>query len=291
MIERLVAVDCQVIPTILSTHLKDGGICDYKLLRKLEKAGLISYDPTVFVSAFVQTSGEHIIKNNEHLTRAYRNNRKNHNKNPQVYISKFANQYQYESKTTPEPKRVIQQEAIINEVNQNHNSSKDEQLLYQGKLVPFITLNLSAFDDDPTIKSREFRHIFEFETPITNSNWLYHGNDYYNADEFANPYYQWTAHFISTGELDRQWVLNRCLEIQTNLWADNNKSYFRKLFDYLAVTDDEKIALQDGLMALLTHENKPVVNFALGYLKTIYQDERFNSISYPQNLLSLRNST
>lgn len=271
-IDRLQKMGAPILPTIVSENTKGGTHFDYGLLRKLENKGLLPYDPLVFISAFGSFDQKHIKKHNEHLTRLYRQSNKDG-----VSFSKFYHQYQYEGKQAPDPKKLKQ-------ADQASEQMPDAEL-YEGQAVPFVSLDLSAFDDDPIVKGREFVDLFEHETPIAErSRWGFYRyeDSYHNVKngDFANPFHQWIGHFIATGQMDKHWVLTKCLEIQTSLWADANKSFFRQLFDHLSPTDDDKLALQDSLFVLLTHEHKSVVNFALKHLKSIYQDERFEMAEF-----------
>ncbi|MDO4897565.1 MAG: DUF6493 family protein [Moraxella sp.] len=256
IIARLQQIGSPVLPTVIKVMSDGGFVPDYRLLTQLEKAGLLAYEPVVFVSAFGAMSEKYIVKHNKHLTKHRRHK-----------VSKFYDQYAHENKTAPTPQVITTAEPVVQGES------------YQGQVVPFISLKLSAFDGNPAMIEREFHDLFCHETPIaSNTRWINcrYESDYHNAKDFVNPYHQWIAHFIQTGKMDKMWVLTKCLEIQTGLWADTNKTFFRQLFDHISPSDDDKLALQDNLLALLVHDGKTVINFALKHLKAIYQHDKFH---------------
>ena len=144
-------------------------------------------------------------------------------------------------------------------------------------------INTDYYLTDCVIIERDIPSLFEYETDIhTVNQWkLYRflWNDE-KTKEVGDPYYHIFAFLIKQGKLDRLWVIQKCLEIQSSLWADPSKSYFRKLFEFLLPSESEKITLQDNLLSLLTHENKVVVNFSLNIIKDIYQHTSFDIPSY-----------
>ena len=138
---------------------------------------------------------------------------------------------------------------------------------------------------DDAVINREIPSLFEYETNIQNSSsWIYWQFSYNNKNiensDFVDGFHQIFIHLVENKNLDRNWVLTKCLEIQTNLWQDNAKSYFKKLFLLLEPSQDELIYLQDNLFSLLNHENKSVVNFALSQIKEIYQLDDFNMADF-----------
>lgn len=116
IIDGLAQVGCTVLSHIVKENKEVN--FDYDMLKKLEKAGLVEYDAVAFVSGFLRIAYRHIIRHNEHLTKAYKRS-KRQNK-PSERVSKFANQYEYEGKTAPEPKRIT----IITEESLNYKSHR-----------------------------------------------------------------------------------------------------------------------------------------------------------------------
>ncbi|WLF83741.1 DUF6493 family protein [Moraxella sp. ZY210820] len=133
------------------------------------------------------------------------------------------------------------------------------------------------------IPSRDLKSLFEYETNIS---WDYiHGLNI--PKEYKSSTWQYvTEHggnwlyllpkFIEQGQLERDWVLQKCIEIQSNFWKQTTKKFYKDLFKALNPTEQELLNLQDSLFMLLQHELKPTVNFALDSLKPLIHHQAFN---------------
>lgn len=125
------------------------------------------------------------------------------------------------------------------------------------------------FFDDITIE-REMPAMFYNETNM--ENWQYYDK--------KKPFYLMSEYLISQNKLDKAWVLQKCLEIQSSLWRDGLKKFYRELFIYLSPTADDVFDLQEIFITLLMNENKTVVNFALKQLKECHGYQEFNTQAF-----------
>lgn len=125
------------------------------------------------------------------------------------------------------------------------------------------------FFDDITIE-REMPAMFYNETNM--ENWQYYDK--------KKPFYFMSEYLISQNKLDKAWVLQKCLEIQSSLWRDGLKKFYRELFIYLSPTADDVFDLQEIFITLLMNENKTVVNFALKQLKECRGYQEFNTQAF-----------
>lgn len=125
------------------------------------------------------------------------------------------------------------------------------------------------------IPSRDLKSLFEYETNI---DWscFYGIKDDRLTGQGGEPWLYLIPEFIKQGKLEREWVLQKCIEIQSNFWKQTTKKFYKDLFKALNPTEQELLNLQDSLFMLLQHELKPTVNFALDSLKPLIHHQAFN---------------
>lgn len=148
------------------------------------------------------------------------------------------------------------------------------------------------------IKVRDLLSLFDYETEIYNEflygiqvpnnfNYKKHGYDSL-ADYLKNNSGIWRyfiPEYIKQGKLDRSFVLQKCVEIQSNFWNASSKKFFKELFFNLNPSDNEILSLQEQFLTLLHSEFKPTVNFAIDTLKSVIQHPAFNLNDYFEFLM------
>ncbi|WP_066804407.1 DUF6493 family protein [Moraxella oblonga] len=117
---------------------------------------------------------------------------------------------------------------------------------------------ISLFDYETSIYWRSFWGVKEQPHSTNGEYWLY-----------------FIPEYIKLGKLERQFVLEKCLEIQSNLWKQNSKKFFKDLFITLKPSDDELLNLQEHLFVLLYSNNKVAINFAIDTIKSIINHKDF----------------
>ncbi|MBE9579075.1 DUF6493 family protein [Moraxella sp. K1664] len=122
---------------------------------------------------------------------------------------------------------------------------------------------------------RDVKLLFEYETDVSWVSFDYLDRQTFKEYKNGEFWLYFIPEFIKQGKLDRQFVLQKCLEIQTGLWKTTSKSFFKELFKALSPTIDELITHQEQIFVLLHSDYKPAVNFAIELIKQIILDERF----------------
>ncbi len=81
---------------------------------------------------------------------------------------------------------------------------------------------------------------------------------------------------VSHGKLDRLFVIEKCIEIQTKNWNNGQLSFFRSLLENLKPTPSELMQFHNQLFLLLPISNKTVYNFGVKLIKRIAFEDAFN---------------
>jgi predicted DNA-binding WGR domain protein len=114
-------------------------------------------------------------------------------------------------------------------------------------------------DDELAIK-RDIPQLFNYETAIQ-----------YRADDWETIFNK----LLTENKIDRNCFLESCLQVQTKEWNNSVRSFYRKRFDDTKPTKDELVTLQSSLFPLLHASLNQVANYAVGYIKDIYEEENF----------------
>lgn len=126
--------------------------------------------------------------------------------------------------------------------------------------------------------------LFEYKNGLCN---IHHNgiripknaNGYISFNYIANNGGIWAyfiPKYIEQGKLDKQFVLQKCIEIQTSDWHKNNKKFCKELFYQLNPSHYELLAIQHSLFALLDNTLNANIDFAITMLKEIISHPNFN---------------
>ncbi|MFN6378889.1 MAG: DUF6493 family protein [Flavobacteriales bacterium] len=120
---------------------------------------------------------------------------------------------------------------------------------------------------------RDLVEIFNYETPINISRGTYT----YNKDS------NWPIlmqKLIESDFIQRDFVLENCLLIQTKNWDNLVRSSFRDLFEAMSPTSQELIRFQHIVFSLLSDAHFSVVNLAINLCKRIYTEGSFDITNF-----------
>ena len=81
---------------------------------------------------------------------------------------------------------------------------------------------------------------------------------------------------VKEGKLDRQWLIEACISVQSKDWNANLRSFFRKQVEEMEVTTEELITIQSSLFHLLGAQHPHVVNWAVAWIKSIAASPEFD---------------
>lgn len=85
---------------------------------------------------------------------------------------------------------------------------------------------------------------------------------------------------VGQGKIDRNFVIEKCIDIQAKNWNNGQLGFFRTLLENLKPTNQELISFQNQLFLLLPISNKIVFNFAIKTIKKIAFDDAFNKSEF-----------
>ncbi len=130
----------------------------------------------------------------------------------------------------------------------------------------FICENTLAIERDVPI-------VFDYETNIQNCNYSVEINKQWVTIQVWEKVFE---RLLTENKIDRKWFLESCLQTQTKEWNNGTRSFFRKRFDDAQPSKNELVTVQQSLFPLLHASLNQVVNYAVGYVKEIYEENDFD---------------
>jgi len=130
--------------------------------------------------------------------------------------------------------------------------------------------------NDAIAYTRDLPLLFEYETDL-------HTASYGVQPDKERPItivYIWDSLFrrlLQENKLDRKWLLEACINVQTKDWNANLRSFFRKQVDEMAVSTEDLIDIQPSLFQLLGAQHPHVVNWVVGWIKNIATSPDFDN--------------
>lgn len=141
--------------------------------------------------------------------------------------------------------------ALVNFTSRKREDAKD------ALIENFLTDELAITRDVPL--------LFDYDSNINN---IYHSYDYSKKTNDLL-WHILFAKLLSRGKIDREFLVNGSLEIQTKNWNNQTKSFFRNLILQIELDEDSIIKAQHQVLPLLHSEDTGPVNFAINLLKPI----------------------
>lgn len=122
--------------------------------------------------------------------------------------------------------------------------------------------------------TRDIPELFNYETEIANM------RDYQHNKKEPNPVdCYWHRHFIYLMEhnrIDKAWLREQSLLIQTKEWNNNIKAFFRKLIDYSNPEVADWIQHQNLIFPLFHATHNAILNYAIEVCKKIFEQPEFD---------------
>lgn len=140
------------------------------------------------------------------------------------------------------------------------------------------TLRLAAqILEDPVAYTRDVPQLLQYDTQLH----LHSIEDYNSGRYEAGSLWQHIFNeLLQQQKIERKWLLEQSLLIQTKEWNANLRSFFRKMFTELAPSEEELAALQQQIFPLYNATLSAVVNFAIDLTKKAFSHPQFNTSSF-----------
>lgn len=142
----------------------------------------------------------------------------------------------------------------------------------KGQRITAKTIIAQYLEDDEMVK-RDIPLMFEYETRPQDQ-W------FGKWDNKLTPWHDIFITLIQQNKIERQFALQKIIEMQSKDWNIQTKSFFKKIFADLNTPAEELLQLQDHLFVLLHSEFSASVGFALENIKAIYQHPEFRLKEY-----------
>jgi hypothetical protein len=139
---------------------------------------------------------------------------------------------------------------------------------------------------DPHIYARDLPAIFDFPTNIDNV-----FTDWNAPKRINNPWVSVIQKLVETGVWDKQETLLKCIEVQKKDWSRGLLSWFKELFNDLSPTHADLINCQNELLYLIPTPYSGAVNFAIGELKKISAEKKFDAAAFIEFTASVLHRT
>ena len=136
---------------------------------------------------------------------------------------------------------------------------------------------IAAIVNDPVAWQRDVPALFEYQTPLNDS----HFRD--TPDQPYNAFSTWEIIFnqlLAENKLDRQFFIEKCLQIQTKDWNPGLRTFFRQRLDALNPTPEELTHNQEIIFTFLHAPLPPIVNVGVEYVKKIHDNPAFNASAF-----------
>lgn len=85
---------------------------------------------------------------------------------------------------------------------------------------------------------------------------------------------------LQRGKVERKWLLEQCLQVQTKEWNANLRAFFRKRFLDMEPGEEELAGLQQHIFPLYNATLSAVVNFAIDLTKKAFVHAQFDTRSF-----------
>ncbi len=122
-----------------------------------------------------------------------------------------------------------------------------------------------------TVFTRDIPLLLEFPTNISNYTF-----NTYGIEKKQKPWLTIFLKLIEENKLNRNLVIEKCLDNQLKNWNANQIRFFKDLFDVLQVTKEESLNFQNKLFLLLPISNKTINAFGVKEIKKIAFEKQFN---------------
>lgn len=146
---------------------------------------------------------------------------------------------------------------------------------WHGTIKPrdFIT----SIATDEIAYTRDIPLLFEYESNLQNSNFA-EGKG--KEEQQFNTWMLLFRQLLVEEKLDRNFLIENALLIQTKEWNNNLKGFYRKLLAEIEPTLDELIANQESIFAYFNYSNPTIVNFGSELTKKMHVHPKFKIKSY-----------
>lgn len=124
--------------------------------------------------------------------------------------------------------------------------------------------------------TRDVPLLFDYETDINNISYHYD----YKTQVHELTWNKLFDALLQAGKIDKLYILEQALALQTKNWNNNLKSYFRKLIERIGLEEAQIIQKQDLFFPLLHAEQSAVVNFVVDSLKHYCVHPEFQVASF-----------
>ncbi|WP_396143820.1 DUF6493 family protein [Flavobacterium sp.] len=123
---------------------------------------------------------------------------------------------------------------------------------------------------------RDIPLLFDYPTNINN-----YSTKFIEGEKQEKAWISIIELLVAQGKIDRNFVIEKCIDIQAKNWNNGQLGFFRTLLENLKPTNQELISFQNQLFLLLPISNKIVFNFAVKTIKKIaFDDDAFNKSEF-----------
>lgn len=131
--------------------------------------------------------------------------------------------------------------------------------------------------EDELSYTRDVPQLLQYDTQLH-----HHSMEDYNSGQYqAGSLWQHIFNeLIQQHKIERKWLLEQSLLVQTKEWNANLRSFFRKIFTEMAPSDDELAGLLSHIFPLYNATLSAVVNFAIDLTKKAFGHPKFDTASF-----------